>query len=331
MPAGDLPTPETPESPKSTLSAEDIIAILLQEGNARKAVQLTIARDPINAYSFYKYVRQKIFRNEANRDPQYLSRVRYFQHVHYSPQEREWKLLEELMAAPLRIQYRVEKSSKLYLPEQEDDYQLKNIHCLPPPFYEYRMPWHVVQSALDRLQDRREARHAKAVTIGNLQTIVSKAKEWRERSHPWELVACASILCGRRTQEITHTLEFEPHSTYQLRVQGLLKQEIGRGVIPILCTTEEFEELMAKIRAYDLAIESSTHRLKPAFRRVFGEWFNHTERRNIYCEAAWRMRDVSGFFPEMSKIMWFDKALCHDVNVVAQTSNLAYQALGFDE
>ena len=306
----------------------EIIHILFTEKNPQKAIDLTIERDPENAYSFYKYCRQRIFREEANRNPEYLQRVRHFQHVHFSPQDPEWDLLNRLMEKPLRDQYRVETARKHYLPRH--DQALKSIPCLPLPFYEYRMPTEVVEDAVDRLRERREIKHARPIHISNVQTIISKAREWRIRNHPWELVACASILCGRRTQEITTNMEYEPHSQYQLDVKGLCKQQIGAGIIPLLCDAEEFCELMEKIREYQLPIDSSTHRLKPAFLRVFGQWFNHSERRNIYCEAAWRMRDVSGFYPEMSKIMWFDKALCHDMNVVAQNGSLGYQSLHFD-
>jgi hypothetical protein len=305
----------------------EIIHILFEQRNPQKAVEETIARDPNNAYSFYKYCRHKIFRDNAYRNPQYLHRVRHFQHVHFSPQDPEWDILNDLMEGPLSTQYRVETARRPYLPRH--DQALKAIPCLPEEFYEYKMPPEVVEDAVDKLRERRELKHSRPVHISNIQTIVSKAREWKTLQHPWDLVACASILCGRRTQEITRDMEFEPTGEFLLDVKGLCKQEIGAGVIPLLCSSQDFCELMAKIREHQLPIDSSTHRLKPAMHRVFGEWFNHSERRNIYCEAAWRMREESGFHPDMSKIMWFDKALCHDMNVVAQNGNLGYHSMQF--
>jgi hypothetical protein len=307
----------------------EIIHILFKENDPQKAIEQTIERDPDNAYSFYKYCRQRIFKDDENRDPHYLQRVRHFQHAHYSPQDPEWGFLDGLMEQPLRAQYRVETARRRYLSNPQLDQALKAINCLPPCFYEYKMPTDVVEDAVDKLRERRELKHARPVHISNLQTIVSTAREWRCFKHPWELVACASILSGRRTQEIVRDMEYEPYSEYCLSVRKLCKQEIGSGVIPLLCLADEFCELMGKIREHQLPIDSSTHRLKPAFLRLFGQWYNHSERRNMYCEAAWRMREVSGFYPETSKIMWFDKALCHDVNVVAQNANLAYQSLQF--
>lgn len=120
-------------------------------------------------------------------------------------------------------------------------------------------------------------------------------------------------------------------SDYVIEVTGLLKQRVGAGPIPILTTFDDFNDLIEQIRENRLPVESSTHRLKPAFLRVFGEWFNHTQRRNIYCEAAYRLRLESGFFPDLPPIMWFDKALCHDSNVIHQAPSLSYQTLTFNE
>lgn len=308
-----------------------ILTKLFCDQDAPSAIRLTIERDASNAYSFFRYCRRKALDDDSHRHPQYLQRVRHFQHVYFSPQDPEWQLLNDLMEGSLRFQYRVETSRKPYLPRQ--DKELKAIRCMPDVFYEYQIPEEYMEEAIERERESRERKHLRPVHIGDLQTILSIARNWRELTHPWELVACASILCGRRTQEITHTLTFESYqgSNYLIAVDGILKQTKTSGIIPILCEYQDFAQLMAKIREHDLPIDSSTHRLKPAFHRVFGEWFSHTQRRNIYCEAAYRVREISGFHPHMPKLMWFDEALCHSSNVIHQATNLTYQTLVFNE
>lgn len=308
---------------------QQIIASLKSSPNANEAIALTIQRSESNAHSFCKYVRRKFLRDESNRDPQYLQRLRHFQQVHFGPQDPEWAQLEDLMERPLHHQHRVETSRRPFL--KRHDAALKEIRCVCANFYDYKMPDEIVEEAVEREQERREARHMKPQNIGNIQLILSKALAWRQHNHPWELVACASILCGRRTQEILWAMEWERESDRILQVRGLLKQAVGAGPIPILTDYEDFAALMAKIREHAYPHESTTHRLKPAFVRVFGEWLNHSERRNLYCEAAYRMRMESGFFPGLPQIMWFDKALCHDKNVIHQAPNLTYQTLTFDE
>lgn len=309
----------------------DILTSLLSTQNAADAVELTVARHPDNVYSFFRFCRRKIVQDEANRHPEYLRRVRDFQHTHFSPQDAEWGQLTALMESSLREQHNVEISNKPFFQNRRDlDKALRQIRSVVDIFYEYTIPSSFVHRSRDREAHRREAAHCRPLNIGNIQTILSRAREWRKSSHPWDLVACASILCGRRTQEIVRTMEWEVESTFVLRVRGLLKQSVGAGPIPILVPAEEFGLLMEKIRENNLPCDSSTHRLKPAFLRVFGEWFNHTQRRNIYCEAAYRLRAESGFFPEYPPIMWFDKALCHDSNVIHQAPSLSYQTLTFD-
>ena len=313
------------------LGYQDVLTSLLTEGDAQKAISLTLTKGN-NAYSFFRYCRRKIIGDDRNRDPFYLQRVRHFQHVHFSPQDPEWGQLQELMESSLQSQHRVETSRKPFFRNRPSlDAALRQITCLPAVMYEYRIPAEVSEEAKERENLRREALHCKPVNIGDIQTIVSKAKNWREYEHPWDLVACASIICGRRTQEIIWAADFEPVDRYVVHVSGLMKQRVGEGKVPLLIDTDEFMELLEKIRAVELPRDSTTHRLKPAFTRIFGEWFNHTQRRNIYCEACFRGREESGFHPEYPRIMWFDKALCHDSNVIHQASNLSYQTLTFDD
>lgn len=309
-----------------------ILECLITQKNAQKAIELTIERDINKAYSFYKHVRQQIFRNDSYRDPQYLQRLRHFQHVHFSPQDEAWSLLDSLLNAPLREQYRVETTRKPYLPSAPElDKALQQIHCLPPAFYDYVMPAEIIRRARIRDLEAVEKKHLKSVNVGNLQTILSKARNWRHHHHPWELVACASILCGRRTAEIVRCMQWEKESAFVARVQGLAKVagNDAKASIPLLCSYEDFDELMNRIRELYLPTESSTNRLKPAMMRVFGQWFDHGQRRNLYAEAAFHERNVSGFFPDMSKVMWVDKALSHSSNVVNQALNLTYQSLTF--
>lgn len=298
----------------------------LVAGRVQEAIDLTLASK--NPYSTYKYVRRQIYTNNRNRRPDYLQRVRHFQHVHFSPQDPEWGLLNDLLEGSLHTQYRVETSRKPFLGKL--DSELRSIRSLPEAFYDYEIPDCAKELGKEREREAREVKHMRPVNIGNLQMILSRAKSWRSWSHPWDWVACASILCGRRTQEILWSLEWERRSDYVIGVKGLLKQWKGAGDIPLLVPYEDFAELMGKIREHQYPTESTTHRLKPAFVRVFGEWFNHSERRNIYCEAAFRCREESGFYPTVSKVMWFDLALCHDTNVIHQGTNLTYQTLTFE-
>lgn len=314
------------------LGYQDVLRSLLSDHDAERAISITLTRGADNAYSFFRFCRRKIYTDDDNRDHAYLQRVRHFQHVHFGPQDPEWEQLNELMAAPLQKQFNLEISRKPFFKNHPAlDAELRKINSLPPIFYEYRIPREYQDREIERQRESREARHCNPVHIGDVQTIVSIARRWRMFEKPWELVACASILCGRRTNEIVTGMEWEKESEYVARVRNLSKQFIGAGPIPLLIPYDEFNELMLKIRENELPTSNISNRFKAPYIRVFGEWHVHTERRNIYAEAAWRCRETSGFFPDLPRLMWLDKALCHDCNVIHQGANLSYQTATFDE
>ena len=317
---------------KAPVSVHIVANALFEEGDATKAISILLTRGD-SAFSYHKYLRRKFTHDITYRHRQYLQRLRFLQESEFGPQNDEWHLLENLYHSPLIYQYRVETSKAAYLPTPAHDKALKMIRSMADPFYDFVLPSEIVQEGVARQQEAREIKHMKAVTVSDLQTIISKARLWRSTIHPWEMVACALILCGRRVIEVISTLEWEKHGEYTATVTGIAKQGTPdkEVVIPLLCRYEDFDELMLRIRAVDLATTSHSHRLRPAFIRRFGKWYNHSERRNIYGEAGYRMRTETGFFPDMSKVMWIDNALCHTSNVIQQASNLTYQSLVFTD
>lgn len=325
----------SPSTQGRALVTQNILTALKSTQNVHTAINLTIKRNTENAYSYYKYIRQKIFRDDGFRNPNYVQRVRDFQHAHFSPYDDEWILVEELCNSPLSYQYRVETSRKPYLANSPQlDKTLKQIRSIIDPFYDYIMPPEIVEAAIEKERDAREAKHMKALNIGDIQTIISKAREWRTcKENPWQLVACALILTGRRVIEIIDTLEWEMAGDYLVNVRGIAKQDVGDNpvLIPLLCHYDDFNELMQQIRVGQLPTTANTYGLKMAFKSYFGRWYNHSERRNIYGEAAFRARNENQFYPTMSKVMWIDKALAHNTNVVMQAGNLTYQSIVFTD
>lgn len=314
-----------------------ILTSLFIEEDAPKAVALTIARNTDNAYSYSRFVKHKICANDEYRHPQYLQRLRHFREVHFSPQDPEWDLIQTLHDSPLKFQHRVEANLRPYLAAHPElDKALKQIRSIADPFYDYNVPYHLIQANVKKQREARELKHAKATTISDLQTILTKARAWRDQERfldPWDLVPSALFLCGRRVIEVLETLKWAPHGEYTALVSGITKQDFHDPeiVIPLLCPYKDFDELMTKIREARLPVKAHSNRLHPRFVRQFGRWYNHSERRNIYAEAGYRIRTETGFFPEMSKVMWIDKAIGHSSNVAVSSGNLTYQALVFTD
>lgn len=150
---------------------------------------------------------------------------------------------------------------------------------MPDIFYEYKIPQEMIDAALQEQQERTEMKNVKPATITEIQTILSRAKEWKfYKENPWDLVACASILCGRTMEEIICEMEWERVSDTMIRVNN--------EIIPILIPYQDFDVLMKKIRETRLL---STNGLKPSMIRLFGKWYPHGHRYDIYCKAVDRL------------------------------------------
>ena len=306
-----------------------ILESLRSSPNADEAIRITLQKRG-SEYSLWKYVRRIYLQDQNNQHPEYMRRLRHFQATHFSPGTEEWTAIDELAEYPLSRKYRVETSRKHFFPNNiQASKELRMITCVPEIFNMYVLPAEYGMRAKAREVAHREAKHSNPINISNLDSIVARARDWRDIKHPWELVSCALILSGRRPCEVVHTMTWEPDGAFTAYIQGLAKQDKDNAVIPLLCPYEEFDELMTKIREHELPTASLTHRLRPAFERVFGQWLAHSQRRNIYGEAGYQMRHVTGFLPTATKIMWIDKALAHSTNVVASAGNLTYQSLTF--
>ena len=225
----------------------------------------------------------------------------------------------------------------------------KAITPVQAPFYDFKLPAEIGELRRKRVNENDEARQAHK--IGEKSTyeisvidaigIVEKAREvildnigsitdW------YNNVAAIQILSGRRTYEVICSLFYTPASLpFQANVVGIAKKHqlkvdgYEQHTIPLLCPYSEFEKAMDRIRQYkpynpdtDDATEITpmhSRSIATATKRLFGRRLNHTQKRNLYAEMAWRRRHIENLFligeQSCSKHTWFSRALCHDFNL----------------
>lgn len=318
------------------LDYQSIISALFTDQDPAKAIALTLARGDETCYSYWESIRKRIIRDERFRADNFLFRLRQFKEEHFSPQDPQWALLEDLATKTLREQYAVERCRKPFLkcanPALED--QLKKIKCLNPLFYDYVLPREAHQRQKARRTEKLESRHVNSVQIelGEMQRILSVAKNWREYG-PVDRLVCALILSGRRVPEVLVTMRWEPDPENRFRavVWGMGKDQDAetRWTIPILCDYTEFDLLMQDVRSQldgwfreSGAMYQTIHR---ADVRVFGTKLNHSMKRAIYSELAFRERHVSQFMVNATKMRFVDAALAHECSVADLTIS-TYQA-----
>ena len=311
------------------------IITALKEGNLQKAIAITVARGD-GAYGYWQNVRTKIRADEWFRSPLYLQQLRDFKERHFSPQDQQWERLEELAQASLQRQCFVQSSRQDYLKHPLNQ-ELIKIAPLRPIVYDYVIPKEFWNVHIARKEAAKDRKHANATNIGDLQTIISKAREWRQYQDLPALLACALILTGRRICEIHGDMEFrlDPENSYRAIVKGLAKtlDTDREWTIPLLMPYADIIALIGQIRMQDRLLRGSeSQMIQRAEIRVFGRKLEHSMRRNIYAEAAFRERHVHQFMPSASQLLFADAVLCHEnTNSLAKHRLSGYAALTFDE
>lgn len=312
--------------------------------------------DAMAIYSTWVRTRQLIVRNDGNKDPEYAKHISELVELVTDREDAE-KLLK-LLDSPLRDQHRIQQQKLPFLKDKRVNRLLKAITPVLPSFYEFKLPRHIVEQRMKRVRENDEARQAHqlgdkaAYEISDNDAIrmIDKAREvildnigsitdW------YNNVAAIQILSGRRTYEVICSLLYTPASQpFQANVVGIAKSNklkvdgYEQHTIPLLCPYADFEKAMDRIRQYksynpdtDDATEITpmhSRSIATATKRLFGRRLNHTQKRNLYAEMAWRRRNTENMFltgdQSCSKHTWFSRALCHDFNLETTTR---YQVL----
>lgn len=317
---------------------QNIINTLFIEQDPEGAVQLIIDAGPNQAYARWGTIRKKIIHDEGFRQDHYLQQLRQFKEEHFSPQDPQWSLLEELALKPINEQYAVQRAKKPFLkcgnPGLET--QLRKINVLQEPFYRFFLPPNYAREKKQRDVERMESKHANSevVSLSELQTIISIARNWREQDHRIQ-PTCLMILSGRRMCEVLGEMAYEPdpENNYRAIVWHLAKgvEWERRWTIPLLCPYSEFAELIQLVRTNFPDLKDKPGRSSYVTRqetRVFGSNLGQTKRRSLYAEGTWRERSVNQFMTTATKMMFVDCVLCHEIPL-ALSGNSTYQAVTF--
>jgi hypothetical protein len=303
--------------------------------------------DAIAVYSTWVRTRQLIVRNDDNKDPEYTKHISEL--VELVTDRGDAEKLLKLLDSPLRDQHRIQQQKLPFLKGRRIDRILKAITPVLPSFYDFKLPRRIVEQRMQRVRENDEARQAHqigdkaAYEISDNDAIrmIDKAREvildnigsitdW------YNNVAAIQILSGRRTYEVICSLLYTPASSpYQANVVGIAKSNslkvdgYEQHTIPLLCPYADFEKAMDRIRQYkpynpetDDATEITpmhSRSISTATKRLFGRRLNHTQKRNLYAEMAWKRRNIENMFlignQSCSKHTWFSRALCHGFNM----------------
>lgn len=320
----------------------EIAFTLMEEEDVDEALKMLLSNYP-NPYdqaaaveNYVSQVKAFIIRQDhLYKNPEFEEQV--FQLMVHATKEDRQRLMD-LADAPLRVQYRTCLMKKRYLHDFRLDRQLKHLKPVKPIIYEFQISDDLATMAQEQRQRRIEdAQHhnrhsedfynkseeeAEMFVVRALDTIKTPINK---QSDLYRTIAALGLLCGRRNMEIAETLVWQPAShPYQAVVAGISKREgVYTGLedeftIPLLCSYTEFADAMTRVREF-LANSNKKFNQSSIYIqsvKVFGEKLNHTQKRNLYSELAWRKRDTQNQFlvgnQACSKAVWIQQALCHN-------------------
>lgn len=310
-------------------------------------------------YSMWTRVRKIMLDEELVCSDYYLPRLQKL--IDEAILEEDKVKLTKLMSCSLSDQHKVSISTTPFLQDEEMDDWLKSLEPCDMLFHRFQLPTEVSTERFRQEQKRAKlnqehrlkARSAYKISDAELEEIFAKAADVVQFAPDitntkkyYEVIVALQLVSGRRNFEIMSSLEYHPGPhPYQAIVSGICKKtidELVEGIeeeyiIPLTVEYRLFKKAMDEVRKF-----KSLHGLSPsevnssfgtsvlaASDRLFGRRLTHSQKRNLYVEKAYKMRNVNQFCvgeQSCSKHRWAAMALCH-ASVRAPDVTQRYQTM----
>lgn len=288
-----------------------------------------------------------IIKDDDNRDPEYIGKLEAFKSS--LQLECDIAFVEKLAESSLQYQHKIQSSTlkKRFLSTVELDRQIKLLHPLVSSFYDFKLPPMVgvmrkqIQSAssISRHMGTHPSRisrishddllRIKTTCIRIVEQVQMEEKPTKNMIA--DMCLALMIITGRRLSEILSAASFEciDGLNYQVAVTGLLKSWDPEEVyaIPVLIPSYQVVAAMGFFRRYVTGTTYDMARRRSVI--AYGCKLTHTERRNVYTELVWAERSTNGFATGCSKIMFSNKALCHEAGDFKTTAG--YMAMTIED
>lgn len=342
-----------------------VVNRIVQNKNPEEAMSFLLSQYPNqiqsarSIYSMWSRVRKIMLDEELVANPSYHSEIARIGKL-VSSQEDLDRIIR-LLSSSLTDQHRVSISSRPFLDDQDLDDELKACDPCNDLFHRFQLPEHIIKAKFSqelqrtRLNQQHALRPREDYKLSEeeLFDMFSKVDDRLTFSESiitskqyYDVIVCLQLASGRRNFEIISTLEYRPGPTsYQAIVSGICKNQnlemheniIPEYTIPLNVDYKTFSKAMNAVRTYKPLYEMTPSevnssygaRILAASERLFGRRLTHTQKRNIYVEKAYRMRNVNQFCSgaqSCSRHMWAAKALCHTTSISTDCTQ-RYQAM----
>jgi len=343
--------------------SKQLIKMVIEDKDPEGAMEFLLGRYDVEKqakaiHSMHCAVRRKMLKDDSNRRADYENEIRQLIASLDASNYDDRATLNYLLTKPLMEQQQIYKMKKYVLRDHQAQARLHKINPAIQLICDFKLPEHVVKNVMAYTRDARVKRmmheDGRDYTMGRatMERIIADAKRTidviknpiRKPKQWYDYVVCCGLLSGRRTWEIVSSLEWDPipDRPFQARISGLAKslehEVMNQGHpeidIPLLCDFDTFDKAMWELRGFrtltghcDDKENKIEYGLMNASQRVFGRVVNHTEKRNMYSEMAFRDRENSKFLTDCSRIAWIEAALGHKSSF---HSNATYTAMNIE-
>ena len=310
-------------------------------------------------YSMWTRVRKIMLDEELVCSDYYLPRLENL--INEANLEEDKVKLRKLMACSLSDQHKVSISTTPFLVDDEMDDWLKSLEPCDMLFHRFQLPSDVCNERFRQERSRAKlnqehrlkARSAYKISEADLEQMFNTAADVVQFAEPitntkkyYEVVVALQLVSGRRNYEIMSSLDYHPGpNIFQAIVSGICKKtidELVEGIeeeyiIPITVEYKVFKSAMDAIRKFKSLRGLSPSEVNSSYGasvlaasdRLFGRRLTHSQKRNLYVEKAYKMRNVNQFCVgehSCSKHRWAAMALCH-ASVQTPDVTQRYQAM----
>lgn len=275
------------------------------------ASYLASGKTPLQIKTLFMNTRQYILKNDDYMRVEGIAEILRLAND-TDTNEIDKKRLTDLAGEGMRkIHFAISTKQKCLTDETTMD-KLRNIKIVRDPFSDFVIPremWKEVLSesrAVIKNRNHYQKQNGEKVqiTMAEADEMVTKATnyitsgaDWTKPCNAFRLLDGLGLLTGRRRWEIYNTLHMRcvPDNDYQAEVRGLCKIHTHKSMewsrIPLLAP-------------YPLIVQGICQARKTTGKQMdqlrdgglFGKSMNHTTKRNLYTELAWRDRETKNKF-----------------------------------
>ena len=290
---------------------KNAVRVMKGEHEEVMASYLTSGKTPLQIKTLFMNTRQRILeKDEYMREEGVAEILRLANDP--DTNETDKKRLTDLAGERMRkIHFAIASRHKLLTNESTME-RLREIKIVRDPFSDFVIPDHMwKQVRIESEKKVAERNHYQKKNGEKVQISMTEADEmvekavnyitsgadWTKLVNASRLIDGLQLLTGRRRWEIYNTLHMRcvPDNDYQAEVRGLCKIHIHKSMewcrIPLLAPYHLIVQGICQARKIPGKTQSD---LRSA--NLFGKSMNHTTKRNLYTELAWRDRETKNKF-----------------------------------